>query len=167
MRRAGAALALTTLLAAMAAPAATLVHAGRVIDGVSDTVRTNQTVVVENGRITAIESGYRQPAPGDRVIDLKQGTLMPGWFDMHVHITGEYSRTSEIDSYKKNEGDVVDGARPRRFVSRGHLAAQRDQRRQGAGSAHRRGGQVHREYGRPRRSHEWLGAQVSRRPGAR
>jgi imidazolonepropionase-like amidohydrolase len=107
MRRAGAALALTTLLAAMAAPAATLVHAGRVIDGVSDTVRTNQTVVVENGRITAIESGYRQPAPGDRVIDLKQGTLMPGWFDMHVHITGEYSRTSEIDSYKKNEGDVV------------------------------------------------------------
>ncbi len=35
---------------------------------------------------------------------------MPGWFDMHVHITGEYSRTSEIDSYKKNEGDaVIDG----------------------------------------------------------
>ncbi len=107
MRRAGVALALTTVLAATAAPAATLVHAGRVIDGVSDTVRTNQTVVIDNGRITAIEAGFRPPAAGDRVIDLRAGTLMPGWFDMHVHLTSEYSRTSEIDSYKKNEGDVV------------------------------------------------------------
>lgn len=107
MRRAGIALALVTLAAGASAPAATLVHAGRLIDGVSDNVRTNQTVVVENGRITAIEAGFRPPAPGDRVIDLTQGTLMPGWFDMHVHLTGEYSRTAEIDSYKKNEGDVV------------------------------------------------------------
>ncbi len=108
-RGAVAALTLSSLIAG-AAQAATLVHAGRVIDGVSDTVRTNQTVVIADGRITAIESGFRQPAAGDRVIDLSQGTLMPGWFDMHVHITGEYSRTSEIDSYKKNEGDaVVDG----------------------------------------------------------
>ena len=109
LRGARVALAITLAYAA-AAPAATLVHAGRVIDGVSDTVRTNQTVVVENGKITGIEAGFRPPAAGDRVIDLRQGTLMPGWFDMHVHITGEYSRTSEIDSYKKNEGDaVVDG----------------------------------------------------------
>ena len=108
-RGAVAALTLSSLIAG-AAQAATLVHAGRVIDGVSDTVRTNQTVVIADGKITAIEPGFRQPAAGDRVIDLKQGTLMPGWFDMHVHITGEYSRTSEIDTYKKNEGDaVVDG----------------------------------------------------------
>jgi imidazolonepropionase-like amidohydrolase len=105
--RRGAAVALAAFACAGAAQAATLVHAGRVIDGVSDSVRTNQTVVIDNGRITAIEAGFRPPAAHDRVIDLRQGTLMPGWFDMHVHITGEYSRTSEIDSYKKNEGDVV------------------------------------------------------------
>jgi imidazolonepropionase-like amidohydrolase len=70
-------------------------------------VRTQQTVVVEAGKITAIESGYRTPGVGDRVIDLKSGTLLPGLFDMHVHITSEYSRSSEIDSYKRNEGDVV------------------------------------------------------------
>ena len=29
---------------------------------------------------------------------------------MHVHLTGEYSKTSEIDGYKKNEADVaIDG----------------------------------------------------------
>ncbi len=44
-----------------ATQAATLVHAGRVIDGVSDTVRTNQTVVVDNGKITAIERDSGSP----------------------------------------------------------------------------------------------------------
>ncbi len=95
------------VLALTHAHAATLIHAGRVIDGISDNVRTNQTVVVEAGKIVAIEAGFRTPAAADRVIDLKSGTLLPGLFDMHVHITSEYSRTSEIDAYKKNEGDVT------------------------------------------------------------
>jgi len=90
-----------------AAQAATLIHAGRVIDGVSDAVKTNQTVVVEAGKITAIETGFRQPAAGDRVIDLRSGTLLPGLFDMHVHLTSEYSKHSEIDDYKLNEADVA------------------------------------------------------------
>jgi imidazolonepropionase-like amidohydrolase len=93
-----------------ASQAATLIHAGRVIDGVSDTVKTNQTVVVDAGKITAIEPGFRAPAGGDRVIDLKQGTLLPGLFDMHVHLSGEYSKNSEINSYKRNEADfAIDG----------------------------------------------------------
>jgi imidazolonepropionase-like amidohydrolase len=98
---------LVSTLVGGAAQAATLIHAGRVIDGVSDTARTNQTVVVEAGKITAIENGFRAPAAGDRVIDLKNGTLLPGLFDMHVHLTSEYSKDSEIQGYKLNEGDVT------------------------------------------------------------
>jgi imidazolonepropionase-like amidohydrolase len=63
--------------------------------------------VVEGGKITSIEAGFRVPGTGDRVIDLSQGTLLPGLFDMHVHLTSEYSRTAELDRYKLNEGDVV------------------------------------------------------------
>jgi imidazolonepropionase-like amidohydrolase len=101
---------LLAVVIAGAAQAATLIHAGRVIDGVSSTPALNQTVVVDGGRITAVERGFRAPGPGDRVIDLKNGTLLPGLFDMHVHVTSEYSRTSEIDGFKKNEGDVaIDG----------------------------------------------------------
>jgi imidazolonepropionase-like amidohydrolase len=99
--------ALASTLLAGAVHSATLIHAGRMIDGVSDHARSNVTVVVSAGKITAIENGFRTPGAGDRVIDLRDGTLLPGLFDMHVHITSEYSRTSEIDSYKKNEGDVV------------------------------------------------------------
>jgi imidazolonepropionase-like amidohydrolase len=102
--------AIAGLALAGLADAATLIHAGRLIDGESAAPRTRQTVVVEGGRITAIEAGFRAPGPGDRVIDLSQGTLLPGLFDMHVHITGEYSRTAEIDEYKLNEADVaIDG----------------------------------------------------------
>jgi imidazolonepropionase-like amidohydrolase len=98
---------LAAALLAGAVQAATLIHAGRLIDGVSATPRTRQTVVVEGGRITAIEPGFRTPGPSDRVIDLSQGTLLPGLFDMHVHLSGEYSKNSEIDDYKLNEADVA------------------------------------------------------------
>jgi imidazolonepropionase-like amidohydrolase len=105
-RVAGAAIAVAFALAGTA-QGATLIHAGRLIDGVSDAVKTSQTVVVDAGRITAIENGYRAPASGDQVIDLKNGTLLPGFFDMHVHLSSEYSRNSEIEEYKLNEADVA------------------------------------------------------------
>ena len=116
MRRgiAAALCAVATLLAAQLAEradAATLIHAGRVIDGVADRALTERTVVVDGGRITAIETGYRAPGPGDTLIDLRGGTLLPGLMDMHVHLTSEYSRTSELDRFKKDGTDVaLDGA---------------------------------------------------------
>jgi imidazolonepropionase-like amidohydrolase len=73
------------------ADAATLIHAGRLIDGRSDTVRTAVTIAVEGDRIVRIVDGYAPPAPGDTVIDLKTATVMPGLMDMHVHISSEQS----------------------------------------------------------------------------
>jgi imidazolonepropionase-like amidohydrolase len=87
------------------AQAATLIHAGRVIDGVSDTVKTNQTIVVEAGKITAIENGFRTPSGSDRVIDLNNGTLLPGFIDSHVHLSGEQSRRTEIERYTLDDTD--------------------------------------------------------------
>jgi imidazolonepropionase-like amidohydrolase len=105
--RARLVLAVLALAAVGATPAATLIHAGRLIDGVSDTVKTTQTVVVDGGRISAIEAGFRSPGAGDRVIDLENGTLLPGFFDMHVHLSSEYSKNAEIEEYKLNEADVA------------------------------------------------------------
>ena len=95
----------------VAADAATLIHAGRVIDGIGNQAMSERTIVVDGGRIVAIESGYRAPSATDQVVDLKNSTLMPGLMDMHVHITSEYSRTSELDRFKKDGPDVaLDGA---------------------------------------------------------
>lgn len=92
------------------ADAATVIHVGRLIDGVSDQARTEHTVIVDAGRIVAIEKGYTAPKAGDELIDLRGSTLLPGLMDMHVHITSEYSRSSELDRFKKDGTDVaIDG----------------------------------------------------------
>jgi imidazolonepropionase-like amidohydrolase len=90
-----------------AAGAATLVHAGRLIDAVSAAARTEVTIVIEGTDIKAVEKGYRAPAAGDTVIDLKDATVLPGLWDMHVHLTSEYSRTAQLDQFTQNEGDVA------------------------------------------------------------
>jgi imidazolonepropionase-like amidohydrolase len=43
------------------------------------------SVVVENGRITEILTGGKQPAAGGAVIDLHGAYLLPGLWDVHVH----------------------------------------------------------------------------------
>jgi imidazolonepropionase-like amidohydrolase len=87
--------------------AATLIHAGRVIDGVADAAASERTIVVEGEKITAVEAGYRTPAAGDRVIDLRNATVMPGLMDMHVHITSEYSARAEVERFTLSDVDSV------------------------------------------------------------
>ena len=93
--------------AAGSVDAANLIHAGRVIDAIGDKVLTERTIVVDGGKITGIERGYRAAAAGDTVINLRNATLMPGWTDMHVHLTSEYRRNNEIDRFRLDAADVA------------------------------------------------------------
>lgn len=79
------------LAAALPAPARTLLHAGKLIDGRADTPRANVTITIEDERITQIVAGFTAPADGDRVVDLKHATVLPGLMDLHVHLTSEQS----------------------------------------------------------------------------
>lgn len=97
----------TATLVPLPASAATLLHVGRLIDSVGDAPRTTMTVVVDGENIQAIENGYRKPGKGDVVIDLRDCTLTAGWWDMHVHITSEYSPASVLQGFQENEADVA------------------------------------------------------------
>ncbi len=90
---------------AASADAATLIHAGRLIDGVTDGARERVTVVVDGSRIIAVEPGFRAAGAGDTVVDLADATVLPGLMDMHVHLTSEHSRRSELDNVKKGEAE--------------------------------------------------------------
>ena len=105
--RSVAALVATTLLAWSAADAATLVHAGRLIDGRNVPVAGASTIVVEGQRIVAVEAGHRAPAEGDRVIDLSQATVLPGLMDMHTHVSSENSRTSYLNRFTLDAPEVT------------------------------------------------------------
>jgi imidazolonepropionase-like amidohydrolase len=58
----------------------------RVIDGTGAPPRDNQTVVIANGRITAVGPAAATSAPaGARVLDLTGHTVFPGIIGMHNH----------------------------------------------------------------------------------
>ena len=103
---------LTLALSVLAPPngalhGATLVHAGRLIDGVADQVRENQTIVVEDGRITAVESGFRPAGDGDTVIDLRAATVLPGLMDMHTHLSSEFSQKVYLERFQLDAADFA------------------------------------------------------------
>ena len=73
------------LLAASASARDLVIHAGTLLDGVTDTPRREVSIRIQNDRITAIEPGFVKPA-GSEIIDLSGQTVMPGFIDCHVHI---------------------------------------------------------------------------------
>jgi imidazolonepropionase-like amidohydrolase len=75
------------LVAATAANAETYaIQAGRLIVDAAQAPRGNSTLIVENGRISRIDSGFTAPA-GAIVVDERSRTVMPGMTDVHVHLT--------------------------------------------------------------------------------
>ena len=78
--------ALAAVLAATPAAAQTLyIEAGRLIDGVSDTVRTGQCITIEAERIKAVAPCGAPPAGATR-LDWSGFTVLPGLIDLHTHL---------------------------------------------------------------------------------
>src|ERR1700722_9351333 len=80
-------------LAALAASDASLakdfvIHAGTLIDGVSETPRRQMSILVRDDKIVSVEPGFQTPA-GAEVIDLSTATVLPGFIDCHVHVSAK------------------------------------------------------------------------------
>ena len=94
MRTPAALLALTLIAGALAAqqaapaPVRTLLRAGKLIDGTGAAPKTDQGVLIEDGRITAVGpwSDVSAQAPGVTTVDLSRMTVLPGLIDAHTHI---------------------------------------------------------------------------------
>jgi imidazolonepropionase-like amidohydrolase len=83
----------------------TLVHAGTLVDGLSDEPRSEVTIVVEGNEIAAVEDGFRDPGEDERLVDLSESWVLPGFIDMHVHIEGETNPDRYLEQFTLNPED--------------------------------------------------------------
>ena len=93
------ALAVTVCLVAPCAHAGvTAIRAGRLVDPARGTVETNQVVLVDGDKITAVGPDVQVPADAS-VIDLSDLTVLPGLVDTHTHLGITYKDVPEHDYY--------------------------------------------------------------------
>lgn len=100
-------LILTVLMATAVQAQKTVIHCGNLIDGKSNDVQPQMTLIVEGNKIVEIEKGFSKPGKEDKLIDLSKKTVMPGFIDMHVHFEGETSKDQALQRFTLNDADVA------------------------------------------------------------
>lgn len=95
---------------ALSAPSAaetpvTIIHAGTLIAAPGDgNPRTNASIIVEDGRIAAVEDGFVTREGAD-IIDLSDRWVLPGFIDSHVHITSQQGPDRRLSNFTDSSAD--------------------------------------------------------------
>ena len=95
----------------------TVIHAGSVIRDTDAQPSGPATIVVTDGRITAIVDGHVLIDGSDRTIDLTGKTVLPGMIDLHVHLTGDPGGDFWKNAVEPDEWGVVLGAKNARLTA--------------------------------------------------
>ena len=97
--------ALTTPEWAAAQEGPTVVKAARMLDVVSGRMLHDVTVVVEDGRITAVNPS--STPRNAEVINLGDRTLVPGFMDLHTHLGFQLGPNSFTQAVTDNQADAA------------------------------------------------------------
>jgi imidazolonepropionase-like amidohydrolase len=85
----------------------TILHCGKLIDVTKGQVLTEYSIIVEGNTITDVLAGFTKPSGTDKVIDLKNKTVLPGLIDCHVHLEHETSPTRYMETFTYNPADYA------------------------------------------------------------
>ena len=83
-------------------------HCGKIIDTENGKTLNNKTIIVSGNKILSIKNGFISPDnPDDKVINLKNKTVMPGFIDMHVHLESQFEPKKGRLNVTANDADVA------------------------------------------------------------
>jgi imidazolonepropionase-like amidohydrolase len=86
----------------------TYLHCGKLVDTKSGTILSNKTVIVSRNKIVGIEDGFTTTNNlEDKIVDLKEFTVLPGLIDMHVHLEGETGTNRYLERFTLNDADIA------------------------------------------------------------
>jgi len=102
-----AALSVAAFGQAHAQEAKTVIEAGYLLAVPGDGYLENQSVTIQNGKITSVERGFRTQPEGVRVVDLRDAYVLPGLIDSHVHLSNEFSPTSRLKMLSDSDVDAA------------------------------------------------------------
>lgn len=91
----------------MLAAQRTIIHCGQLVDVKNLQVLKDMSVIIEGNKITDVQKGYTVAAAGDKLIDLKNRTVMPGLIDMHVHLESETNPNNYLNGFTWNPADYA------------------------------------------------------------
>lgn len=85
----------------------TIIHAGKLLAEPGNGYLSEQSISIEDGKITKIEPGYIRVPRGSnaKIIDLKDQFVLPGLIDSHVHILSEQSPDRRLKALSYSEVD--------------------------------------------------------------
>ncbi len=87
-----------------------VIHAGNVLAVPGTPLLSKQTIVVTDGKITALKSGFipaKNIAKDAQFVDLSESYVMPGLMDMHVHLQGELGPKNDSKKLRMSESDKL------------------------------------------------------------
>jgi len=105
MRRTLLAVLITAALPAQAADLKAL-QCGNVFDSKTAKLIGPQTITIEKNSIKSLSPG-KLAVEGAQIIDLSALTCMPGFIDMHVHLSGESSPQSYSEGFRLDDTDYA------------------------------------------------------------
>ena len=98
----------------------TYLQCGQLIDVRQLQVLKEKTIVIEGNKITDVLDGYQSGTATDKVVNLKNSTVMPGLMDMHVHVENETNPNRYLEGFTQSQADIAYGSL--RFAERDLMA---------------------------------------------
>ncbi|MAP99684.1 MAG: amidohydrolase [Flavobacteriaceae bacterium] len=87
------------------------IHAGLLFDSKKGKMYENMTIIIFDDKIKKIKKGFINPDnSNDKIIDLKNSTVLPGFIDLHVHIESEYNPEKYLNQFTAEESDIAFGS---------------------------------------------------------